>query len=72
MARAYLVISYSLLNKPIEHLVIIVMELLRSNQDLEMRVAALTQHPDVAEGTLRERIVKRFRQYLDVPRGYGT
>jgi hypothetical protein len=44
----------------VDDLVVIVMELLRSNQELETKVAAL--NPGIASGSLRDRIVKTFRR----------
>jgi hypothetical protein len=50
-----------LLNKLVDDLVIIVMELLRSNQELEMRVASLSQDSGTSLGSLRQRIIRRFQ-----------
>jgi hypothetical protein len=59
-----MIISYSLLNKSSEDLVLIVMQLLKCNQELEAKVAALAGgHPDAAVGSLRDRIVRTCRHY---------
>jgi hypothetical protein len=61
-------ISYSLLNKPAEELVPIVMELLRSNQELKAKPVAALCHPGAAVGSLRDRIMSRchrYRHYFD-------